>query len=189
MTESTINKVDLLNSGLILLSVVLAFLFPFRLFLIAYAILGPLHYLTEINWLNEKRYFDNRVPWLGIGLMVIAFVAVPKLVQYMGLLENKVLGPLAFWMDQFSNGLMFLCLWMAFSSIFIRSARWLLFSTVLGVVIAYLLNENQGYTLFIALFIPTLIHVYVFTVLFMLYGALKSSSRTGLVNVFLNNKF
>ena len=54
MIENKSFRVDLLNTGLILVSVGLAFLFPFRLFLVAYAIIGPLHYLTEINWLNEN---------------------------------------------------------------------------------------------------------------------------------------
>jgi hypothetical protein len=155
------------------------------LFLLSYAILGPLHYLTEINWLHQKKYFDKRIPWLLLGSIVIVFIVAPKLIQHAGQLETKILGPLAFWMDQFSNGLLFFCLWVAFSSILIRSHKWLLLSSTLGVAIAYLLNENHHYTLLIALFVPTLIHVYVFTVLFMLYGALKSNSKVGFINVML----
>jgi hypothetical protein len=133
MTESTTKKVDLLNTGLLLLSVALAYLFPFRLFLLSYAILGPLHYLTEINWLHQKKYFDKRIPWLLLGSIVIVFIVAPKLIQHAGQLETKILGPLAFWMDQFSNGLLFFCLWVAFSSILIRSHKWLLLSSTLGV--------------------------------------------------------
>jgi len=36
---------------------------------------------------------------------------------------------------------------------------------------------------FFTIFLPTLIHVYIFTGLFMLYGALKSKSRTGILSV------
>ena len=42
-------KIDLLNIGLIALSLIIAIMLPFRLFSFSYAILGPLHYLTEIN--------------------------------------------------------------------------------------------------------------------------------------------
>lgn len=184
-TQQGPKKINLLNTGLILLSLVLAILFPFRLFLLGYAILGPLHYLTEINWLNEKCYFDKQLPWLPIGLTVIAFVAYPKLVQFAGLLEQPIIGPLAYWMDGFSNGLIFLSLWMAFSSALIKSLKWLLLSLAFGCGLAFLLNGLKGYTLFIALFIPTLIHVYVFTIFFMLYGALKANSAIGLINVAL----
>ena len=31
----------------------------FELFLGAYAVLGPLHYLTQISWLHTRRYFTT----------------------------------------------------------------------------------------------------------------------------------
>src|SRR5437868_3748453 len=40
-----------------LVAAVLAFNLPFELFLFSYAILGPLHYLTEIGWLHQRNYF------------------------------------------------------------------------------------------------------------------------------------
>ena len=56
MKPSTIHH---LNSGLIILSCIIAFYVPFELFLFSYAILGPLHYLTEIGWLHKKNYFTK----------------------------------------------------------------------------------------------------------------------------------
>ncbi len=43
---------------------------PFILLLVAYLVLGPLHYLIEINWISAKEYFvdDNRWPPLAIFL-------------------------------------------------------------------------------------------------------------------------
>jgi hypothetical protein len=43
----------------------------------------------------------------------------------------------------------------------------------------------NNFVLFFTLFLPTLVHVYVFTMLFMLYGAFKSKSRIGLLSVFI----
>src|SRR5579872_6930932 len=40
-----------------LLSCLLAFIFPFQLFLFSFAVLGPLHYFTEIPWLHGKKYY------------------------------------------------------------------------------------------------------------------------------------
>src|ERR1043166_5039049 len=56
MKPSTVHHI---NSGLIILSCIVAFYIPFELFLFSYAVLGPLHYLTEIGWLHKKNYFTK----------------------------------------------------------------------------------------------------------------------------------
>lgn len=38
-------------------SALAAFILPFEVFLVSYAVLGPLHYLTEISWLHDREYF------------------------------------------------------------------------------------------------------------------------------------
>ena len=43
-----------------LVAFVVASLIPFELFLFAYAVLGPLHYATEISWLYDRRFFAPR---------------------------------------------------------------------------------------------------------------------------------
>src|SRR6266852_5888202 len=52
-------QVNYLNIGLMLVAALAAFVRPFELFLFAYAFLGPLHYLTEISWLHDRRYFTR----------------------------------------------------------------------------------------------------------------------------------
>lgn len=182
MKSQAIYKVDVANTVLIVLSVFLAYLLPFRLFLFSYAILGPLHYLTEINWLNEKKYFEPRVPWLWLGLFVVGFLTLPKLSAQIGLLSYPVLGSLIIWMDSLSNELLFLSLWVAFSLAFLQSNKGILVSLIVGVGITLLARSNQLWVILVALLIPTLIHVYIFTMLFMLYGALKSKSTIGYAN-------
>src|SRR4029077_13614809 len=49
--------INYLNMGLMLFSCFVAYFVPFELFLLAYAILGPLHYLTEISWLQKKNFY------------------------------------------------------------------------------------------------------------------------------------
>jgi hypothetical protein len=51
------NKVEIINIGFILFSAIVAVFIPLELFLFSYAVLGPLHYLTEINWLNKNDFF------------------------------------------------------------------------------------------------------------------------------------
>ena len=52
-------KIDILNVALVIMSLFIAIKLPFELFLFSYAFLGPLHYLTEINWLHKKKYFEK----------------------------------------------------------------------------------------------------------------------------------
>ena len=56
---SKTGKIDLVNIGLLIFSCALAFVIPFELFLFVYAVLGPLHYLTEISWLHDKNYYTK----------------------------------------------------------------------------------------------------------------------------------
>ena len=53
------DKINYANIGLMLITAVLAYFFPFETFLLAYAYLGPLHYLTEISWLHDRNYFSK----------------------------------------------------------------------------------------------------------------------------------
>ena len=53
------DKINYLNIGLMFATAVFAFFAPFETFLLAYAFLGPLHYLTEISWLHDRQYFTK----------------------------------------------------------------------------------------------------------------------------------
>ena len=70
------HNVDILNFFLIWFTLFLAMNWPFQLFLFSYIVLGPLHYLTEINWLDKQKYFlqskDSRVfVWSMVGLVLL----------------------------------------------------------------------------------------------------------------------
>jgi hypothetical protein len=51
--------------------------------------------------------------------------------------------------------------------------------------IAVLTSRLPAYTVIFGIFLPSIVHVYVFTGLFILYGALKSRSRSGYVSLFV----
>src|SRR6476659_1938652 len=73
------DRVNYLNIGLMLASCAVALYIPFELFLFAYAVLGPAHYLTEISWLQKRRFFTRGKydAWLIAGLAALAFLAAP----------------------------------------------------------------------------------------------------------------
>src|SRR6266704_2880603 len=73
------DQINYLNIGLMLISCVVALFIPFELFLFAYAILGPAHYLTEISWLQKRQFFTKGRHdfWLLGALGVLVSFSVP----------------------------------------------------------------------------------------------------------------
>ena len=88
-------KIDILNIGLIILSLAIAIKIPFKLFLIVYAVLGPLHYLTEINWLDKKNYFMAAkknwvIPFIFFALVISAKPLFDLFTNYKGASSNFI---------------------------------------------------------------------------------------------------
>src|SRR5277367_585789 len=80
------DRINYLNIGLMLISCVVALYIPFELFLFAYAVLGPAHYLTEISWLHKRGYFTRgKHDFLLLGgLAVLLFVSAAWSGQSLG---------------------------------------------------------------------------------------------------------
>jgi hypothetical protein len=74
-------NIDRLNIFLIVISLILAYKIPFELFLFSYAFLGPLHYLTEINWLKERNYFIKKKNWINIFFLFGLIISIPLLLS------------------------------------------------------------------------------------------------------------
>src|SRR6476620_11054709 len=77
-TLTSENGINYLNIGLMLISVIAAYILPFGVFLFSYAVLGPLHYLTEISWLDKKNYFvkSKKDIWLFIPIVVLITIGM-----------------------------------------------------------------------------------------------------------------
>lgn len=167
MNSARQTQINLLNVGLMLLSCVLAYLLPLELFLFSYAVLGPLHYLTEISWLQKRDYFMHgpREYLFLAGLCVPIF-----LFSYFNLgLSSSVFLGIGF------GG--------ALALVSFRQTRQRVLFILLVAVVALLLQRLRTYQVFVGLFLPTIIHVYVFTGLFILYGALKGRSLSGYLSL------
>lgn len=187
-TFTTAQKVDLVNIGLVLLSFVLAYSLPFQLFLVVYAVLGPLHYLTEMNWIRDKAYFTSFKYWLPLSISLALLIVLPKIF---------LLQPLVDWMDPYiarshmltlnnmGNIFLFVALCTAICSQLFDRTLYIWLGALLSFGLAFIIHQNYTFTVWVGLFLPTLIHVYLFTLLFMLYGAKKSKSKFGLANAFL----
>jgi hypothetical protein len=168
---TALNKLNYLNIGLMVVSCLVAFYLPFDLFLFVYAVLGPAHYLTEISWLHERNYFTKgKRDFVLLGfLAVLLFVSVYVL-RYVKSFQVHDL-----WIV-LSNSFVFVAFFSALVMVVIKDS-FARFAGIALVCVAALIAKN--FYLIFSIFMPTLIHVYVFTGLFVLYGALKSHSRSG----------
>ncbi|MCS6978853.1 MAG: hypothetical protein NZM15_01975 [Flavobacteriales bacterium] len=186
-------SIDYLNIGLIVLSLLVALRLPFELFLFSYAVLGPLHYLTEINWLRERQFFSpgrRDALWLtALTLLIfLSFLSTeflrasssdphPFLRRYPELLSA------ARFLEQSGSAFVFSALMVSLVFVLIPPGRGRLLWILPILAVALALRHQVWYAMLFGMFVPTLVHVGVFTGLFMLYGAVKNRSLPGFLSV------
>jgi hypothetical protein len=165
------DRINYLNIGLMLISCVVALFIPFELFLFAYAVLGPAHYLTEISWLQKRRFFTRGEYdyWLLGGLAALLFLSAPWSAQS----NNQ--------QDSSSTAMYtFLAMGGALVLALTDKIKPRIFGLAAVIALAFLVVSPTGFLVMLfATFVPTLVHVYLFTGFFILYGALKERSRSG----------
>lgn len=196
MALSKDNRINILNIGLMLVSCVAAFIMPFEVFLFAYAFMGPLHYLTEISWLHDRQYFaKGKYDYLilliiGVVLSVWDLANNYKWWPY----NNEENAAMAQGWNIYQK-LLFIAFFSGLIVAFVKNHL----LKILGIAFVFFLSlgiygqlytqnieDGQGeglLTMLLTSFVPTLIHVYVFTGFFMLFGALKSRSLSGVWSI------
>ncbi len=168
-TEKGIN---ITNMGLMVFSSVIAFLIPFKLFLFVYAVLGPLHYLTEISWLDRKKYFVEK-KWQAWPYLLVALLLT------ISIFNDK--SPLRFYSTTLMVGVV------AYTLLITLTKKYVL-SILIGVatiILCLYFKVDRMITLVLAfsVFLPTIVHVFLFTGVFVLYGALKTKSTSGFISL------
>ena len=102
-------NIDILNTFLITISLFLAIVFPFELFLVVYAVLGPLHYLTEINWIHNKDYFIKDRKWVYAVVLFAVIIALPSIlkIELFNFGTSDVFDFIKSTLPNYTNGLIF----------------------------------------------------------------------------------
>lgn len=189
-------RINVLNIGLMLLSCIAAFIMPFEVFLFAYAFMGPLHYLTEISWLHDRQYFAKGkydfVVLLVIGVVLTVW-DLASIYRWWPFNNEENMEMASKW--NIYQKLLFIAFFSGLIVAFVKNHLLkiggiaFVFFISIGIY-GQLYNENiaetgqEGMlTMLLTSFVPTLIHVYVFTGFFMLFGALKSRSASGVWSV------
>ncbi len=150
---------DAIHLGLMLFAFAAAYLVPFELLLLAYVVLGPAHYFTEISWLHDRSYF---LPHRGIA------VALTILAIAAALIDNASWFGFAMW------AALVVCAMLAAAT---SAAEGMLIFMAAIALSAIMVSSGSSLAV-VGILIPTLIHVSLFTLVFMTLGAWRAGSRT-----------
>jgi hypothetical protein len=187
----SVSGINWLNIFFMIISAVLAVKLPFETFLFSYAVLGPLHYFTEINWLKTRNYFikstDNLV-FRVIAVLVLGGLILSSLgainfytKAFAPINNNSFFGYLQLISNPVNRFFLFTSLWIAIAFIVTERAvvRVILIATGILTGLAFFALYEHLFVVYCTLFLPTIIHVWIFTGLFILNGAIKSKSFSG----------
>ena len=148
---------DTVHFALMLAAAGLAYVLPFELVLLAYVFLGPAHYLTEISWLHDRKYF---LPHRGIALALIVVALAASF------LENATWFGVIVWIA------LVVCALLAGARTALQGMMFVMFAAVATAVLA---GSTRGFAI-VGVLLPTLVHVSLFTLIFMTLGAARSRS-------------
>ena len=170
------DDVNWLNMGLMVIACGAAIVAPFHVLLLAYTVLGPLHYLTEISWLHDRNYFTRRNLARRWWLALVVFASL------MLALAQGGGDPLR---HMFGITLIYLVFAAAAAAIYVRDWRkGLGFLLILALGLAYFSGyRTYAWAVLAANLLTTFVHVFIFTGAFILLGTLKSHSRVAILSL------
>ena len=182
-------NIDRLNIFLIVISLIFAYKIPFELFLFSYAFLGPLHYLTEINWLKERNYFIKTKDWIWTFVLFGVVISVPLLLSlpwFNFIYDIDLVKSFLKELNSSSNVILLTALFFSIGLVFLKELKYTLIFLLISIVVSYWILKYISFSVvLVSIFLPTIIHVYLFTLIFMLFGAIKSKSTPGYIGVAL----
>jgi hypothetical protein len=148
----------------LVVSAVAASVAPLQVFIFVYAFVGPLHYLTEIAWLKRKDFYfsDGAIPqraYVAIAAVLCVAVSVDFYVHR--------------GMTGYAIGVL-----MVLSLGAVVKNPYVLISALAAGFVAKLFVH--GLVIFVAAILPTIVHVYLFTMLFMVSGLVRERRRSAL---------
>jgi hypothetical protein len=160
------------NIGLMIISSLFSFLLPFETFLFVYAFLGPLHYLTEISWLEKRNFFI--INKKEVIVFVVCGILFTLPVFFKGISIHS-----------YASRIMMLAVF--YSAIIVLIKNNILKYLLVAIFFLISMSKKDDYNgqsfIWFGIMLPTIIHVFVFTGLFILFGALKSKSKIGILSL------
>lgn len=152
-----------------------AYIAPFELVLVSYAFLGPAHYVTQISWMHDRGYCaDAQWLWLPMGLLATLSLAMAVPADFAG-------SPGFYWL----TAVMYVACVAGSAALALVRGWWRQLALCLGLSAGYAVFslEWPAVSKGVAVMLPTVAHIYLFTLMFIVLGALKTGSRWGFASV------
>jgi len=161
-------RTDAIHFALMVVALGLSYVLPFELVLLSYVFLGPAHYLTEISWLHDRKYF---LPHRSIALVLIIVALAASFIES------------AFWFGFIVWTALIVCALFAAT----KTARQGMILLILATAVTVFLFSHRSAFAIVGVLLPTLVHVSIFTLVFMVLGAARTRSiaQYGLVATYL----
>jgi hypothetical protein len=155
-------RIDCINIGLILVSCVLAHYLPFGMVLFSYAFIGPAHYLTQISWMHDRNYFV-KFKYAGASFVILAILCLM--------------------MPSIQSASTMVAIILAISLFYVmpEGRKGQIMGAALGGLIVLSSFYSPVTTLFFAILLPTVMHIFVFTACFMWAGAIKTKRASSYI--------
>lgn len=159
---------DQLNIIFMILSVIVAYCVPIELVLLSYAFLGPAHYLTQISWMHDRQYFvgSKAFPYIFVALGLLYTVLI-----YTSVADVTIYADILFTALALAGSLLLQKSWPWRAALFFFLFFLYLCLSMLSFEVA----------MAVALLLPTVIHIFVFTWFFMVGGAMRSPSPSSIL--------
>lgn len=182
-------QIDIINIGLILFSFILALKLPFELFIFSYVILGPLHYLTELNWLNKNNYFVSAKKWIWVFIVLSLLISLPSFLNLpivSNFKEYLIINNLSKFFKNLYSEIILIMFLFAIGLVYFEKWQSLLLTLLVSIVSGFIIIKYIPFSfIMVGLFLPTIVHVYLFTLIFMISGNLNNKSKEGLLGIIL----
>jgi hypothetical protein len=165
MLESEILLLDVENIAMMLGTCIICYICPLELLLASYAFLGPAHYLTQISWLHDRAYF--------CGSRLLILLLTPLAVLMAVYPDPDSWKPL-------------LCLSLAIAAALVTTrspvGRVAIVAVIAALYFAFL-RKLDTFGLIVVFLLPTVVHIFVFTTMFMIAGFAKTRAPSSLVSI------
>ncbi len=179
------NHLGNVNSLLVIITFALVIAIPFELFLFAYAFIGPIHYLSEIAWLDKKNYFINSRIQRNFFVFLAFFVAILFLIKFFS--DNFVRIYFSkFYIDKFITSFIFITFSIAgILALCQDSSKKFIILLTSVILLTLILRGIFLYEIFFSILLTSIIHVWLFTAIFMINGTISSRSKYELITLII----
>ena len=146
-----------------------------------------IHYLTELNWINKNNYLVNGKKWVWIFIFLSLLILIPSLLNLPIVSDFEdylVINNLSKFFNRIRNELILMMFLFAIGLVLFKKWQHLLLSLLVSLISGFIIVKYIPFSyIIVGLFLPTIIHVYLFALVFMISGNSNNKTKEGLTGI------